>query len=194
MIHIRKMEVTTIAAALLLACSGQVLAQKAAATAPSVTYTASGKFASSPVSGTDTFRLAGEPFTISIVASEATKPHSNGKGWATYTGLTAKGTVTSALVPQSPFTLGSTHTFMALALGNPQHDVVELIVPVVVVKQQIRISAKLQLPHGTFTKWTIAPFNSTAKLDPSTATVTYSDGSNTTTLAIASGTLSATVK
>jgi hypothetical protein len=171
-----------------LAASGQV-AQ--AATAPNVTYTASGRFSRTLVSGSDIYKLAGEPFSLSVVANESIVPHSHAAGYATYTGLKATGTVVSALIPQSRVPLGSTHTFMDLQLGNPSHDVIELIIPVTVIKQNVTITAKISMPHGTITKWTINPFNSTVTLSVSNATVTYADGTNSTTLSIASGTLTA---
>jgi hypothetical protein len=44
-------------------------------TAPNVTYTASGTFSTPATSGLDTLQLAGEPFTISIVANAASPPN-----------------------------------------------------------------------------------------------------------------------
>jgi len=55
-----------------------------AATAPTITYTASGTFASTPTSGTDTLKLAGEPFSVSIAASSATAPFKTGSNWAAF--------------------------------------------------------------------------------------------------------------
>jgi len=188
----KKMRLVAVAAVVAAggAGAGRVYAASASTT-PSVTYTASGRFSPTVASGNDIFKLAGEPFHISLAVSEATAPHTHGTGWATYTSLSAKGTVTSSLIPQSPVPLSSTHAFMALALGNPKYDVVELIVPVVVVKEKITITAKITAPHGSFTKWTIAPFSSTVKLSAANATVTYANGADSTTLAIASGSLTA---
>jgi hypothetical protein len=162
----------------------------AAATAPSVTYTAQGQFAKTVVSGGDLYKLAGEPFSLSVVASESIAPHAHGTGWAVYTNLKATGRVISGLIPQSPVPLGSTHTFLALERES-SHDIVELIVPVTVINQSVRITAILTVPRGTITKTAIAPFASTVTLG-SDATVTYSDGTNSTTLSIASGKLTAT--
>jgi hypothetical protein len=44
-------------------------------TAPNVTYIATGTFSSPAVSGEDTLKLAGEPFTIDIIANAASVPH-----------------------------------------------------------------------------------------------------------------------
>jgi hypothetical protein len=175
-----------------LAASATILAQSPATKLPNITYTATGTFSSPQVSGNDLFKLAGEPFSINVVANEADTPHQHTKGWADYTGLRMKGKVTSALIPQSPFTIESAHTFIVLALGNPSFDIFELSAPVIVVKQKVTISAKLDLPRGTFGKgWINFPFTAAATLDPSSGTVTYSDGTNATTLTIASGTLNA---
>jgi len=187
----KKMQFAALAALVAGGAGSMQLHAQSASTTPSVTYTASGRFATTSASGTDIFKLAGEPFNISLVVSESTKPHTHGAGYATYTGLSAKGTVTSALIPQSPFTLSSTHTFMALALGNPKYDVIELVMPVTVIKQKITITAKMTAPHGTFTKWSISPFGAPVKLTATSATVTYSDGTNPTTLSIANGSLTA---
>jgi hypothetical protein len=173
-----------------LGWSSQAFGQSAG-TAPNVTYIATGTFDSKVVSGGDIFKLAGKPFTINVIASEATKPHTHGKGYATYTGLQLKGTVDSNLVPQSPFSISSTHTFLALALGNPAHDLFEMIAPVHAASQQIMITAKITMPHGSITKWTIAPFKAPVTLSSSSSTVTYTDGKNATTLSVASGTLNA---
>jgi hypothetical protein len=183
--------IATLAAAGCLALFGQLLGQSPN-TAPNVIYSASGTFATPQISGVDTFRLAGEPFRVTIIANSATVPHAHGAGWADYTGLKMKGTVHSALDP-TPVPLTSSYTFMALALGNPNYDVFQVQAPVIVIKQKITISANIQMPVGTITKWLIHPFNAPVTLtnNPSNATVTYVNGTDSTTLAIASGTLMA---
>jgi hypothetical protein len=187
---VRKSVAMAAAAIACLAVSGQVFAQATDIKLPNVTYTASGTFGDTPISGNDLFRLAGEPFSINIVANEATVPKAHTAGHAVYTGLKMKGKVTSALVPQSPFTIESAHTFVAIAVGSPTADVFEMIAPVVVVKQRINITAKIVLPKGILQKgWRIYPFSGPGTLGPTTGTVTYSDGTNTTTLSFASGTL-----
>jgi len=55
------------AAAVLWLAGGPLAAQN-------VTYTAAGTFSTVIVSGSDTFKLAGQAFSISIVASESAVP------------------------------------------------------------------------------------------------------------------------
>jgi hypothetical protein len=158
--------------------------------APNVLYTATGTFSTPQVSGSDSFRLAGEPFNITVIANSATVPHQHGAGWADYTGLRLKGTVHSALIPTG-VPINSNYTFMVLALGNPNYDVFQLQAPVIVIKQTVTITATIHLPLGTITKWTIHPFTAPVSMDATNATVTYSNAGNATTLTVASGTLNA---
>jgi hypothetical protein len=191
--YVRKMQPAALSAAAIvsLVVFGQLFAQDASVKLPNVTYTASGTFSGTVVSGQDLFKLAGEPFKINLVANEATRPQKTGKGWADYSSLKMKGVVTSNLVPQSPFTIESAHAFMVQALGNT-HDLFQLAAPVVVVKQKITLSAKFTMPKGTYGKgWLIYPFTAPVALTPASGTVTYSDGTNSTVLTVASGALNA---
>jgi hypothetical protein len=174
-----------------LAVLSQLLGQSPNTT-PNVIYTASGTFATPQISGDDTFRLAGEPFRVTVIANTATVPHAHGAGWADYTGLRMQGTVHSGLDPTG-VPLTSRYTFMALALGNPNYDLYQLQAPVIVIKQKVTISANIQMPFGTIAKWTIHPFSAPVTLtnNPSNATVTYVNGTDSTTLQVASGTLTA---
>src|SRR5579871_3799115 len=97
-------------------------ASQLAAQAPNITYTASGIFTTPAVSGPDTFKLAGEPFSISVVANASTPPTKYGPTWAEFSNLPMTGTVHSGLVP-TPFTLSSSKTNLELAVGNPSYDV-----------------------------------------------------------------------
>jgi hypothetical protein len=160
--------------------------------APNVTYTASGAFATPPISGTDTFRLAGQTFRITIVGNTATVPHSHGAGWADYTNLLLRGSVHTGLDP-APVNLGSHRAFLALAIGNPSYDLFQLQAPVIVIKQTVTISANIHMPTGAIKTWLIHAFNAPVTLSPANATITYTNGTDTTTLAIASGTLNATI-
>jgi hypothetical protein len=54
-------------------------------TAPNITYTATGTFDTVVISGADVFKLAGEPFSISVVVNAAATPSSHGSQWAKYT-------------------------------------------------------------------------------------------------------------
>jgi len=188
--QVRKQSVVALAGVLAwFAVSSRLCAQSA----PVISYTVTGKFASSPVSGTDMFKLAGKPFSINLIASEGTKPNTSAPTYATYTNLKATGTVVSGLLLRSPIHLSSPHAFLALALGNPSYDVVEMVIPVSVAAQKITITAKFLVPHGTFTTTAIGPFSAAAALTTANATVAYSDGTNATTLAVASGGINAKV-
>jgi len=61
----------------------------AAASCPSsvIAYQASGRFGLNVVSGRDKFKLAGEPFSITISACESMAPSQTGSDWAAYSPL-----------------------------------------------------------------------------------------------------------
>lgn len=184
--YVQKMlSITMLTAALGCAASSENLVA-ATTTAPNVTYTATGTFGA-PKSGSDLFQLQGQPFSISVVASEADVAKTHGAQWAGYNALKMTGTVQSGLLP-TPIALSNTSTSVELAVGNPNNDVFVLYSPVKVVGITLSISSTMTLPKGTLTNDHILPFNSVSL--PSTATVTYSDGTNTTVLYV-KGTLAA---
>lgn len=162
----------------------------AAAAAKNVTYTASGTFAPTPVKGNDLFKLAGQPFSISVVASEALVSQKHGKAWAIYQKLTMTGTVQSGLIP-TPTSISNNSTSIQLAFGNPAYDVFGLGTGVKVVGITLNISATIQMPKGTISNDHILPLKAPVTLTPTTATMVYSDGTNSTTLGL-NGTLSTT--
>jgi len=182
------------AALVVATISGLVTAEElpAAKQAPTVTYTATGTFAIPATSGGDLFQMAGQPFSISVVASAATVPTKNGAQWASYSKLKMAGTVTSGLEP-TPLVISSGLTSIELATGNPKYDVFEMFAPVSVIGIQINVLANVQMPPGTIAKALIHPFAPISLGPPDT--VTYSDPTtgNSTTLAIGSGTLVATI-
>jgi hypothetical protein len=180
-------------AALALSCSAAP-SNLFAATAPIITYTASGTFASAPISGADTLKLAGEPFSVAISVSESTPPYKSGPNWAAYNKLKLTGTVHSGLVGTSPITIGSSQAsiIQAFALAPTQYDMFTMEAPVKVVGINLTIKAVIIMPYGTFKTPLLQPF-STVALAPGNATMTYSDGTASTDLAIQTGTLSATV-
>jgi ABC-type antimicrobial peptide transport system permease subunit len=171
------------AAAILNAASPQ--------SAPNVTLTATGTFSSSPVSGPDTLRLAGEPFTIAVVANSAAVPIQHGANWALFSPLNMTGTVHSGLLGSSPINIASGAASILQAVG-PDYDPFETGFPVRVVGISLTIDAQITLPEGTLTKQLIHPFAAVA-LSPANNTISYSDGTNTTVLTVASGTLVATI-
>jgi uncharacterized protein (TIGR03437 family) len=163
------------------------------AAAATVTYNASGSFYCTPPtppatrcaaeSGADQFELAGEPYSISIVGDEAMVPFSQGSNFAIYHGVKATATVTSGLVP-TPVAITTTHTTMLLYTGNPSFDVLEFGTKIRVIKLTLTITAKVLMKKGTLTTPLISPFSALAKLASNTATLTYSDGTSSTTLGL----------
>lgn len=153
-----------------------------------ITYNASGTFASTPISGSDTLKLAGQPFTISVAGNSSLKPTKSGTGWALFTVLPMSGTVYSGLVPNTPITIGSKQASIEQAIGTTD-DLFTFGSPVSVLGISLTVKAVLQLPLGTLKTPLMRPFKSVA-LTP-TSTVTYSDSSASTTLAIQVGTLAA---
>jgi uncharacterized protein (TIGR03437 family) len=173
------------------AAPGKLAAASPATTAPNVTYTASGTFAATPTSGNDLFKLAGQPFSITVVANEALAPAKHGATWAQYTKLKMTGTVQSGLLP-TPTALSSSSTGMELATGNPKYDVFGLGSALKVVGLQISITATIDMPIGTITNDHILPFTAPVTLSPANATFVYKDSTDSTTLGL-NGTLTATI-
>ena len=138
------------------------MASALATTAPSVTYTASGTFGSVK-SGADLFQLQGEPFSISVVASEADVAKTHGAQWAGYNALKMTGTVNSGLLP-TPVAISNTSTSIELAVGNPSYDVFELYSPVKVIGITLTITATIDLPKTALVNDHILPFASVALL------------------------------
>jgi hypothetical protein len=182
----------SIAIALAACCFTVSTNNLSAATAPVITYTASGTFASTPISGTDTLKLAGEPFSVSIAISESTAAFKTGSNWAAYNKLKLTGTVYSGLLGTSPVTVGSSEATIIQGIDPGKYDVFIMEAPLKVVGIGLTIKAHVQMPAGTIAKTALAPF-STVTLAAGTATVTYSDGSASTELGIQTGTLTATV-
>lgn len=174
-------------AAALISCA----AASQLAAASTVTYTASGTFASTPVSGTDLFKLAGQPFSITVTASESQKPSKSGKTYAAYSKLKMTGTVMSGLLP-TPITLSSSGTSIELVV-NSKGDMFVMFVPLKIAGLQFQILAKINMPAGTITSTAIGPFKGPVTVTPTAATVTYTANSASTTLGI-NGTLSTTVQ
>lgn len=161
------------------------------ATAPNVTYTASGTFATPPMSGNDLFMLQGQPFSISLVANAALVPTTHGAHWATYSNLTMSGTVQSALLP-TPIAIASNKANLELATGNPNVDIFVMEAPVQVVGLQIIIVATVQMPKGTIPSALIHPFTAPVTMTSTNANMTYANGTSVTKLGL-NGTLNATI-
>jgi len=171
--------------------SGNLVAATAPATAPIITYTATGTFASVPTSGADTLKLANEPFSVSIKVSAATVPYKTGPGFAAYNKLKLTGTVHSGLIGSTPVNVTSGEATIIQGISPGVYDVFTMEAPIKVVGINLTIKATIIMPLGTITKALLHPFPAVT-LAPGNATVTYSDGTNSTVLAIQSGTLTAT--
>jgi len=164
-----------------------------AATAPIITYTATGTFASPATSGSDTLKLAGEPFAVTISVSADTAPFKHGPNWAAFDRLKLTGTVHSGLLGSTPVNIGSGEASIIQAFDPGQYDLFIMEAPIKVVGISLTIKAVIVMPFGTFSKPLLQPFASPLALAPGNATVTYSDSTNTTVLSIQGGTLTATI-
>jgi hypothetical protein len=189
--NVKKMALrgSAVAAASCLAVS--LLAGAVPNTAPNVTYTASGTFASPQVSGADSLKLAGEPFTINIVANAASVPIEHGPNWAVFSPLKMTGTVHSGLIGATPVNIASGAASIQQAVG-PTVDIFETAFPVKVVGIALTIHATVTVPAGTISNQLIHPF-AAVPITPTTATVVYSNGDDSTTLDIQVGSLVATI-
>lgn len=184
--HLRKFAATIIGAGLAV-----ILAGPASAAAPNITFTATGTFASPAENGSDLLRLSGEPFTVSVTVNAAAKPIKNGPNWAIYSPLKMTGVVHSGLVGPTPVDIASGAASIEQATG-PDYDLIILAFPVKVVGISLTINARITVPPGTLPNQLVHPFSS-VPLTPSSATVTYAESANSTTLYIQSGTVAATV-
>jgi hypothetical protein len=155
-----------------------------------ITFTATGTFAGTPVSGADTLKLAGQPFTIVVVGNTSMIPVKHGQNWAVFTPLQMTGTVYSGLTPNVPIPIASTTAAIDQTVGATE-DIFQSGFPIVVIGISLNVKAHLPLPGGTLSKALLRPFASVA-LD-TTDTVTYSNATAATVLAIQDGTLVATV-
>lgn len=191
MLDIRKTRRSAIytAGLFILAAAGSNPAN-AQKTAPNVTYNASGTFSPKPVSGDDTFKLAGEPFSITITANSASPPVANGPDWYMFGPFHMNGQVHSGLLGPTPVNISSTKASILQGI-TPAYDLFQSSFPVHVVGVDLTIDANIFLPPGTLTTLLIHPFVNVG-LAPGNATVTYSNAGDATTLAVQTGTLSAT--
>lgn len=180
-----------LAIAILAICSIMIPGVLAAA-APDITYAATGTFAAPPVSGDDTLRLAGEPFSVSIVVSASTVPYKTGPNWAAYHQLKLTGSVHSGLVGPTPVSIASGEASLEQALDPSQYDLFTMEAPIKVVGIDLTIDAQIEMPWGTISTPLLHPFT-TVNLATGNTTFTYSDGTSTTVLTIQSGTLTATI-
>jgi hypothetical protein len=142
------------------------------------------------VSGADTLKLAGQPFTISVVGNSSLKPTKHGRNWANFTNLAMTGTVYSGLIPDQPIAISASTAAINQTVGASE-DIFQSGFPVEVIGIALTVQAKLILPGGTLSTALLRPFASVT-LGP-TATVTYSDTTASTVLSIANGTVVGTL-
>ncbi|MGA2136473.1 MAG: hypothetical protein ABSH50_29635 [Bryobacteraceae bacterium] len=178
------------AAAVALACFG-LSTQAFAATATNITFNATGTFASVPVSGSDTLKLAGEPFNVTIVVSSSTKPYKNGPNYAVYNKLKLTGEVNSGLLGPTPAPIASSEATIQQAIDPGKYDQFIMEAPIKVIGVALTLKAVIVMPLGTIANQLLQPFTASVSLAPSNATLTYSDSSASTELGIQTGTLSA---
>jgi uncharacterized protein (TIGR03437 family) len=177
-----KMRFIAMAAAVIsgFGASGDLIASTCNSTA--IAYQASGEFGASVLGGADKLELAGEPFSITLYACETKAPIRTGSDYAVYSGLVLQGEVKSHLL--TSFTKISTDkTTFTLAVPPTGYDTIQLTGAVVIEGGTINITANIALPLGTFTTTSISPF-AAASIVTARSQFTYSQGANTTTLAI----------
>jgi len=184
MVSLQLRKMLRVAAALGMAC---VAASVMAAATPSypVIYTATGTFGATPVSGADTLRMAGEPFTIKLSANTAMAPYQHGKNWASYQNLKMSGTVYSGLTGSAPIPVGAINAGLQLTTGPK--DIINAGFAIGVIGIQLNVTAHIYVPGGTLANPYIRVFPLTNI--GSGSTVTYADSTASTVLSIASGTV-----
>jgi hypothetical protein len=182
-----------IALAAASACCPAYSGDAPAPPAPLITYSASGTFGTPPFSGADTLKLAGEPFSVSIAVSAATKPVKSSANSATYNKLKLTGSVYSGLLGSTPVSIASGEATIIQSIDPGLHDVFTMEAPVKVVGISLTIKAVITMPAGTITKPLLHPFTKPVALAPGNATLTYSDSSASTVLSVQTGALDATI-
>ncbi|MGO4879952.1 MAG: hypothetical protein ACLP59_03915 [Bryobacteraceae bacterium] len=148
-----------------------------------VTYGLNGWFASAPISGDDPLGLAGQYFVANTIAYTGLVPISHGRNWGIYAPLQDSG----LLYPGGQSTpISSTSAGIDQTVGGSE-DIIQIGLPITLLGQSITIRANIILPGGTLSSPYIQGFDSVS-LGP-TSTVTYSNGADSTVLAIADGSI-----
>ena len=120
------------------------------------------------------------------------EPYEHGPNWAAFHQLKLTGTVYSGLLGATPISIASNEATIIQAFDPSQYDIFTTEAPINVVGIAIDIKAVIIMPFGTFSNPLLHPFAEPITLAPSNATLTYSDTTNTTVLAIQTGTFTAT--
>jgi hypothetical protein len=161
------------------------------ASATNVTYTASGTFATPPLSGADMLKLAGYPFSISIIAAEGTKPTKTGTGYAEYTGLQMWGQVFSGLLNTNvPFGCAPGQTGCTQQLGNlflqigTKNDTLKMNASIPLIGLTLAVTASAPAPLGTLANLQVAPLKATVNMKSPSSKLVYKDTSAMTVLGV----------
>ena len=145
----------------------------AATCATPIDYQLSGHFGTNVVKGPDGFKLAGEPFSISLYACEGKAPSAHkGQYEDIYTGIALTGTVKSA-DQSTPFTIKSTPVTFVLDAPPTGNDEIQLSGNLNVYGTLIAIHGTISLPPGTLASPAIGPFPS-ASVITAKSSFTYS--------------------
>jgi hypothetical protein len=192
MFHIRKIQSIVIASAALCCHAAAVSAAE-----PNVTYAANGIFATPAVSGEDVFFLAGEPFTITFVVNEATKPSRHSETIAEYSNILVDATATTGAGGETFTYNGPASLFLVVgAPGKP--DWIILSFPFSIFGDTVTFTSKIRMPAGTITTPAIRPFTAPVTFTPADGQLTYACPAcpppwtgHSTTLAMAGGALTA---
>jgi hypothetical protein len=192
--YMGQLRLTAIAAAVVLAVAASQ--NLAAQTAPTLLYHAAGTFANVAINGDDLLELAGEPFNLSISASEATKPGKHGSTWALYSNLTLTGVVHSGFNPQKRFNISSAHTQLLLSKANAAYDEFKMTCPVTVVGVRLTVVADVHMPKGTLAGFLIKRFTGPVTLNASNITISYSRATPpaSTLLGVSAGSLTTSIQ
>jgi hypothetical protein len=168
-----KMRSIAIAAAVVSGfAASENLAAAPSCSTQAVTYTASGSFGSNKIAGLDTFKLAGEPFSITMLACESKQPSSTGPDDSIYSGVEFTGTVQSSLIT-TPFKMPPTPMTFVLVKPPAGPDLVEVEGNLTVFGSTLFIHGSIALPAGTLASTKIAPFSGVSIVTASSA-FTYS--------------------
>jgi hypothetical protein len=119
-------------------------------------------------------------------------PFKTGPNWAAYNKLKLTGSVYSALLGTTPVNIASNQASIIQAIAPNQYDLFTMEAPITVIGIALTIKAPIVMPYGTIKNQLLHPFNAVS-LAPGNASVTYSNGTDSTTLAVQSGTLTATI-
>lgn len=165
---------------------------------PNLAYNGVGTFATPPMSGADMLGLAGQPWHLSALVSEASTPDNLAGGGpcngpqCSYSNTPIVGVIFSSILPgvAIPLTSGTLGK-MTLTVGSTGHpDVLKLVFPQTVIGVPLTVTAVIYLPNGTITTAkNIRPFNGTVTLNGQSGTLTYASSTAMTVLDYAGGSL-----